>query len=128
MQAIVTKFSAGKDSAVRPIAKISMSVEEYLASAVCFISRVEREIGLVSGRAHKKCTPFKNPLPSQDILTVHTWRDWWTENAEVFRLQAQVSGLTKGGDNDDNNKSQGAAGPSCSARKRSREEFEGVAS
>lgn len=116
MQAIVAKLSTGKDSAVKPISKIDMSVENYLASAVCFTSHVEREIALVGGYRHKDCTPFTSQLPCQQTLKAHTLRNWSILNSEEFKMQARVSGLEKGEDD--------AADRHSSARKRSRDEFE----
>lgn len=127
MQAIVTKMSARKDSAVKPIAKISSSVEDYLANAVCFISRIEKEIVLVSGHVHKSCTPFIRNLPSQNTLKERRVRILSTENAEAFKAQAQLSGLENGG-GDDDDKDQEATGAHSAGRKRSRGEFEAAAS
>lgn len=127
MHAIVIKMSAGKDSAVKPIAKINMSVENFLESAVCFISRIEREIAIVSGEDHKSCTPFRSILPSQSILKTKTSREWSNKNAEAFKTQARVSGLDKGGGNDDE-KDRVPIEWFCDGYKRSRDEFEAAAS
>lgn len=127
MQAIITKFSAGKDSSVKPITKINMCVENYLADAVCFTSRIEREIALVCGDDHKNCTPFTSNLPSQGKLKLLILSAWWRENGPAFEAQARVSGLEKGEDRDDN-EDQEAASPDSAARKRSRDEFEAAAS
>lgn len=116
MQAIVVKLSSGKDSAVKPIPKIDMSVENYLANAVCFTSHVEKEIAVVGGSHHKNCTPFTSQLPCQETLKAHTLLNWSKKNHAAFKMQAQVSGLEKGGDD--------AADEHSSARKRSRDEFE----
>ncbi|KAG8157355.1 hypothetical protein KVR01_012739 [Diaporthe batatas] len=122
MQAIVTKISAGKDSAVKPIAKICISVEDYLASAVCFTSRIEREIHIVCGDDHKTCTPFQSKLPSQKDLRALTSVIWRYKNTNAFERQARISGLEKAGMNDED-EDQGNTG-----RKRSRDEFEAAAS
>lgn len=121
MQAIVAKISAAKDSALKPISKIDMSVENFLASAVCFVSRIEKEITIVSGEEHKFCTPFRSNLPGQDVLRQRTRRTWLAKNSNAFKMQARVSGLEKGGFKDDE-ENQGAG------RKRSRDEFEAPAS
>jgi len=127
MHAIVTKISAGKDSSVKPITKISMSAEDYVADAVCFTSRIAKEIVLVSGDDHKRCTPFTSRLPSQARLLLLTRSAWRRKNDEAFKAQARVSGLEEGEDGDDN-EDQEAAGPDSAARKRSRDEFEAAAS
>lgn len=127
MQAIVTKMSTDKDSAVKAIAKIDMSVEDFLTSAVCFKSRIEREIALVSGRNHVNCTPFKSRLPSLGILKAKTLGGWEAMNAEAFKRQARVSGLEKGGSDDDDDEDQNAAGQCSAGRKRSRDEYEASA-
>lgn len=101
MQAIVTKMSAGKDSIVKPIAKIDISVQYFRASAVCFKSRVEKEIALVSGGVHAKCTPFVFMLPSLRDLKTKTLETWRRVHSEAFEKQARVSGLKKGGSDDD---------------------------
>lgn len=127
MQAIVTKMSTDKDSAVKAIAKIDMSVEDFLTAAVCFKSRIEREIGLVSDVDHGKCTPFKSKLPSLRMLKAKTLGVWEEMNAEAFERQARVSGLEDGG-SDDDEEEQDAAGPCTAARKRSRDEYEAAKS
>ncbi|KAG6368971.1 hypothetical protein INS49_003190 [Diaporthe citri] len=129
MQAIVTKISAGKDSAVKPIAKIDESVENYLTSAVCFKSRIEREIAFVSSGAHANCTPFRSRLPSLGFLKTMTLKTWRLLNAEAFERQARVSGLEKDSSEDnDDGEDQNAAGLRSAALKRSRDEFEAAAS
>lgn len=127
MQAIVTKMSSDKDSAVKAIAKIDMSVEDFLTTAVCFKSRIEREIALVSDGKHSKCTPFKSRLPSLRILKAKTLGEWEAMNDEAFKGQARVSGLEKGG-SDDDEEEQDATGPYSAARKRSRDEYEAAGS
>lgn len=128
MQAIVVKMSSGKDSAVKPIAKINMSVENFLTSTICFISRIEREIAIVSAGDHKFCTPFSTIVPSQNMLKTQTMREWLDANAEAFKKQARVSGLDKGGGNDDDEPHRVPISVFCCGRKRSRGEFEAAAS
>lgn len=120
MRAIVAKLSDRKDSAVKPISKVDMSVENYLANTVCFTSNVKREIARVVGDAHKNCTPFTSQLPCQEDLKAYTLLNWSKENHAAFKMQAQVSGLEKCEDN--------AGDPHSSARKRSRDEFEAASS
>lgn len=88
MQAIVAKFSAEKDSPVKPLHEIGLSVEDYLIRVARFTSRIEREIALVSG--HSGCTPFKGPVPDQDALTKATLSKWRAKNLEAFQKQARV--------------------------------------
>lgn len=127
MQAIVTKMSARNDSVVKHIAKIDESVEEFLISAVCFKSRIEKEIVRVSDTSHSKCTPFKSKLPSLGILKEKTLSEWDAMHARAFEMQARVSGLEKES-SDDDGEDQSAADPHPAARKRSRDEFEAASS
>lgn len=127
MQAIVTKMSAGKDSAVKPIAKISESVEDFLTCAGCYTSRIAREISLASGGIHAHCTPFRLRLPSLRTLRRNTLETWRAANSEAFQRQARVSGLEKDS-SDDEDEDQNAAGWRSATLKRSRDEFEAEAS
>lgn len=123
MQSIVAKFSAEKDSAVKPISKVGVSVEDFLTSAVCFKSRIEREIAVVAHGGHAKCTPFNSRLPSLKVLKLLTSEKWDRINLDAFKKQARVSGLEQDVSEEDD-EDQNAAGPLSAARKRSRDEFE----
>lgn len=127
MQGIISKMSTGQNSPMKPLVKINMSVEDFLESAVCFISRIENEIVLVSGEEHKKCTPFTSSLPTLPFLREKTLRIWTLEFSEGFKMQAQISGLRKG-DPEDEDKQAGAPGSRLGSRKRSHVEFEDAAS
>ncbi|KAL1877916.1 hypothetical protein Daus18300_002269 [Diaporthe australafricana] len=96
MQAIVAKASDGPDSVLKPVSRIGMSVENFLASAVCFISRIEKEVAFLSGKKHKNCTPFTGNLPTQRTLMEMVSLDWTLGNFDAFKKQAQISGLEKG--------------------------------
>lgn len=124
MHGIVTKMSSGKYSAVKPISKIHLSVEEFLPNAVYFKSKIREEIRLLSDYEHDVCTPFRSKLPSLSTLKARTLQRWGTpETLNAFEKQARLSGLEKaGGDADSQNQGDGCR---CSAaRKRSRVEFE----
>lgn len=97
MQAIVDRFSAAKDSPVKPLSEIGLSVKIYLARVVEFTARIEREIAYVSDDNHQKCTPFTTSIPSKHVLKEETLSKWKAENLDAFQIQARVSGLEKSG-------------------------------
>ncbi|KAK7723008.1 hypothetical protein SLS63_009036 [Diaporthe eres] len=117
MQGIVNKMSAGKDSPLKPLKMISMSVEDFLASAARFISCIKKEIVLVCGPDHQMCTPFRTHLPFLGGLIWGYPHFQWMDNAVTLKGQVRVSGL--GG---------GALSPRSATRKRCRDEFEGTVS
>lgn len=117
MQGIVNKMSAGKDSPLKPLNMISMSVEDFLASAARFISCIKKEIILVCGPDHQMCTPFRTHLPFLgDLIWGYSYFRWM-DNAVTLKRQVRASGL---GDGD--------LGPRFATRKRCRDEFEGTVS
>lgn len=126
MQAIVTKMSSGKNSAVKPIGKIHLSLEEFLPNAVSFRARIEGEIRLLSNLEHMHCTPFRSKLPSLSTLKTTTLQRWGTSRTlNAFEKQARVSGLEKGGGDDE---VQDVAGRCSASRKRSCDESEALES
>lgn len=108
MQAIVNKISAGKDTPLTPLNRISMSVEDFMASAVRFTSSIKREIVLICGHNHQRCTPFRNGLPFLGSLEQNIFDFGWAEKAITFQRQDRLE--------------------HSAARKRSRDEFEALTS
>jgi hypothetical protein len=95
MLAIVTKMSAGPESATKPLEKIHTSVEDFLEHASSFRRRIHREVSYLSGKEHSTCTPLLTELPYQDFLGKMALTRWSEENAGAFERQARVSGLVK---------------------------------
>lgn len=122
MQAIVTKMSSGKNSVVKPLAKVYVSVEEFLLKAKVFKRTIEDEIRTLSDLEHSECTPFRTTLPFLHTMEKRTFRRWTTESIrDAFKRQAQASGLEKGGVDDEDQEPEGWR---SAARKRSRDESE----
>lgn len=117
MQALVGKVSDWVHSPLEPIAKINMSVENFLSRAHGFVHTVRLETGVLLGPEHVDCTPFITKLPSLNSLKRKTVCAWYEENFEAFKAQARRSGLEKSdGEHDD--EGQQILGPRPTSRSR----------